>query len=796
MRTTGRITASASTPGIWPIVVIEAGRSINGRVYPSNVLREATERGIFEGVTVAGYSKIDANGNPVEDHVSESHIGMSVLNAVGKTRNTRWSESEQAVVGELHLSLGQSGADAYESDLQAHAANGNLDIPGLSIDAYADVEPDGVTVRAFENCVELTIVTHPSAGGRFASHRIAASVSGDAMTDFQKLLKHLRESYGSIVGVYVGPESEGALERHIGNRLLESAESRAACVTALNAGAEKFPRLREAISVSGGPANRITEDVDLMQLLDEAALLVNIAREHVQKQTAKAVASDIETPPAVEAATTEPEPAPAAPPAPAPEPVQEGVPPTPTPTPVKESAMDKQAKKDAAFLAERAKAERVKLSHDNIREAVREAKLGDSVATMLIEQSGDAEVTRESASAMAERQRKTIDDAIRESVNSGPVVVREAQDRQVEALAHMFSPRRCKAPAEGAYEHGMSVKAFIEDQMLGRRHRLSEAYNGQSSRVRLREAIDETSMANVFSDALSRSLAAEYGGLENYNAWRQIVDTVPRSDFREHNVISLGYYGLLPTVGKGQPYLRLTTPADREESIQLAKKGGTEAWTLEDALNDDIGMIQAMIRRIARSSAEGRQETCMALIRKATQPTMADGYKLTDQSRTPANEKTVALTADETGKQTYEAAERQMQEGTGGSGQPKGTMASFMVIPLALRTPANYILQALMGGNTGTDLSTMASRFGMPIPKPIIDRGATDVNDWFLMADPTEAPVIQYANLNGRDEPEIFLADGQTFGSLFTNDQVEMKVRDIYAFAAVDFLGIQGNAVT
>lgn len=143
MRVLGRITASATSLGVWPCVLIEAGTSLNGITYTAPVIREAITRGVFEGRAAAAYGKLDAGGNVILDHVAGQMVGMSVLNTVGAYRNVRWSESEQAAVGELHLSLGIEAADRLNEALSAHSDAGNLDIPGLSIDGWGEVI-DGV----------------------------------------------------------------------------------------------------------------------------------------------------------------------------------------------------------------------------------------------------------------------------------------------------------------------------------------------------------------------------------------------------------------------------------------------------------------------------------------------------------------------------------------------------------------------------------------------------------------------------------------------------------------------------
>jgi hypothetical protein len=71
----------------------------------------------------------------------------------------------------------------------------------------------------------------------------------------------------------------------------------------------------------------------------------------------------------------------------------------------------------------------------------------------------------------------------------------------------------------------------------------------------------------------------------------------------------------------------------------------------------------------------------------------------------------------------------------------------------------------------------------------------TDTNNWFLSASPMDVPTIEIGFLNGREEPELFVQDEPTNGSMFSNDKITYKVRHIYGGAVLDYRGLQGNVV-
>jgi hypothetical protein len=61
----------------------------------------------------------------------------------------------------------------------------------------------------------------------------------------------------------------------------------------------------------------------------------------------------------------------------------------------------------------------------------------------------------------------------------------------------------------------------------------------------------------------------------------------------------------------------------------------------------------------------------------------------------------------------------------------------------------------------------------------------TDTSDWLAVADPRVWPAITVGFRFGAT-PEVFVADQETVGSMFTNDEMRIKVRYIYAVGVGD----------
>ena len=55
-----------------------------------------------------------------------------------------------------------------------------------------------------------------------------------------------------------------------------------------------------------------------------------------------------------------------------------------------------------------------------------------------------------------------------------------------------------------------------------------------------------------------------------------------------------------------------------------------------------------------------------------------------------------------------------------------------------------------------------------------------DSNDWVTVADPVILPVLEIGFLDGREDPELFIQDAPTVGSMFSHDKLTYKIRHIY----------------
>lgn len=753
MQLHGRILASVGCGGRWRVTLIRAGTSRRGwPTYPASMLRASLP--LFEGRPALLYPKHDADGNVIgEDHQARGAlVGRGVANMVGHYEGVRWVESDEAVEATLVLALDLPEARQLDDRLRALESSGGLQALGLSIDGDGDIGADGA-VHSLHAISSIDIVTHPAMGGAFR-HRIAASTTG---VGSMNLLQRLRARFPRLLEGYSGPAQDWNLARWMQARLRESEEARAELLAGLP------ESMRESAQTELG---RITESVDALALLDECQMLISIVRESLQQAAGSAIAAGAAELPASA-------PAPAAPPA--------------APAPVQESA--------TAELERRLQEMRIRESARDLREAARAANLPVASLNRLAEAHAGRELLPEQIAAIVARETQTVDAILRESRGTRARVIEADTSQAAEVLAHLFNPGRCPLPQ--GYDlrgrHGYSLHRFCES-FWGIDLRRGTNMAGRS---RLREAVDATNFDQVFADALNRSVVAAYRGDASLSsqAWRQIAKVTSVSDFRAYRRIKMGYYGTLPAVAEGGSYDPLTTPTDSQETVQLAKVGGTEQITWEKMLNDDLGIWQELVRRMGLSAAEGLNDAVFSLLRIATMPTMADTYKLMSATRTPANLGTLPLTGDATGFANLMTTVGLMLANPGGGGKAKGVKPTTLVVPLAKAAAAGTLMSDFGANTSAADFPSRQGLqvLGVSLRNVVVDLYATNQTDWMLLADPNDAPVIEVAFLDGQEDPEVFFDNNQNVSGMFTNDLVKAKIRHVYDAAAIDHVGIQGN---
>ena len=294
------------------------------------------------------------------------------------------------------------------------------------------------------------------------------------------------------------------------------------------------------------------------------------------------------------------------------------------------------------------------------------------------------------------------------------------------------------------------------------------------------EALTSTSFSNVLGDAITRRLVKEYNNKTQLDAWRKFASIVPVSDFREQKRVRMGGYGDLAAVSEAAAYADVTSPTDDVAKYSASKRGGLEKITLEMIKNDDVGAIRQIPVKLARAAKRTLSKFAFNLI--VSNPTLGD-------SKTLFHADHGNLGSDALSAASFTALRlAMMKQKEAGSNEVLSIPPAYLLVPPELEETA-YNLFVRNTNNDPQYVQTVK-------PEIIPIWYATDADDWYLAADPADITGIEIGFLDGNEEPELFVQDNPTSGSVFTNDQITYKIRHIYGGAVIDYRAFQGSVVT
>ena len=350
-----------------------------------------------------------------------------------------------------------------------------------------------------------------------------------------------------------------------------------------------------------------------------------------------------------------------------------------------------------------------------------------------------------------------------------------AEDRAVklaDMLDAFFQP--------GHKDHGR-VHSFKEAyiEITGDRRVSGRLEHCDRARLReasgFREAIDTTQFNEILGGALGRAMLADYRNPSVYDVWRPWLNVTNVPDFRTNERYRIGGYGDMPAGNQGADYAALTSPADEKSTYAATKRGGLETVTLEAIKNDDVGSIRIIPSKLSRAAKRTLAKFALDFIR--TNPTIYDSVALF-HSGSHGNLGSAAL--DATSLSAGRLAMLKQAELT--STDRIGIGPKFLLVPSDLEETARN----LFSRNTNNDPTFVNSLSLTVLPVWYW----TDANDWALSADPMDIPTVEIGFLDGQQEPELFVQDNPTVGSLFTADKVTYKLRHIYGGAVMDYRGL------
>ncbi len=745
---TGSLTeASGGSPdgSRWAVQIIDAGVSINGTDYPLAVLHEAAP--LFDGAKVILRSD--------EDHLAGR--GKRADMVVG------WIEKPKpnatGLGGEMVLHGGGKSGELRESIKSAWAL-GKKDLVGLSIAAAGQVklaQVGGRLTRTAQKIVKVgsvDVIVDPSAGGRLTQMVAGVDPHGkESLMNLEKLLKFIEaqdpayyktldlKNLNEAVIIAKGVELAEALSKKAIEQEAKLAEANRGHQ---DGGAAAAAAAAAAIKPTNDPV-----------LLEMRAQLTQLAE--AVKGLGKADA--------VESALKE----------------------------------LREAKAEKLINARMAEA-RLPLDDPEAREFVT-SRLAEADRT-------DQTKVDAACKAVAKLWHKRSGFEGTPSMFTEAEITADAGEKFVAAVAGMIAgcpmPHNAKKPKETVEPLRGLREAYIvltgDSEVTGRIPR--NGFGGSRFGM-LYEAAQtmNAQWAYVLGDSITRAMMRDYA-LPDLKEWEAIVEKLPIKDFRTQHRTLVGGFPTLSTVTAGNAYVGFTdVPDDIESTYAVSKKGNTQAITLEMIANDDVGKLRDITREISRAAKRTRSAAVWGPIINNSNLTVAgDATALftVAHGNTTAAFEPLSYPAVIAAKSAM-WAQRRLSGVDGTAGEYLHIRPRFLCTAECLERERFELLYSsgqpiINRSNAATEenegrpnfLQTMNLQ-GITIP----DLTPTSLN-WFAIADPMQAPVIEFGYW-GSEEPEIFVQDMPNVGSMFTNDAVTYKIRDVFGVLVKYFQGMYGQ---
>ena len=266
--------------------------------------------------------------------------------------------------------------------------------------------------------------------------------------------------------------------------------------------------------------------------------------------------------------------------------------------------------------------------------------------------------------------------------------------------------------------------------------------------------------------------------------WNRFCAIGNVSDFRAHNRYRTGSFGVLDVLNELGEFVNKSIPDGEKSTITATTKGNIINLSRQSIINDDLGAFVGLANMLGRAAGRTVEADVYALLalNAGLGPTMVDGKTLfhADHGNIGAGGAAISMA-------TIDADRVLMASQLDVSGNDYLDLRpAVLLVPIGLGGTARSINDAQYDPDTANKLQKPNVVNGLY--RDIVDTPRLTGTRRYAFADATEAPVLEVAFLDGRQEPYLELQNG------FDVDGGRYKVRLDYATGAVDHRGAVTNA--
>jgi hypothetical protein len=313
-------------------------------------------------------------------------------------------------------------------------------------------------------------------------------------------------------------------------------------------------------------------------------------------------------------------------------------------------------------------------------------------------------------------------------------------------------------------------------------------FNRKALPPELRSSMDISSstFTYVLGNTLGRRLVGIYKAL-SYLEELLISVKKPVKDFRTQEAVLVGGFPDLSTVDpEAADYQEIAGVTDEESTYAIGQKGNILTITRKTIINDDISIIQRLIDGLGRAARRTHAKYVWAFF--IDNAACSDGTAWFTGAGLHVNLGAAALT-HATALIAYKALGTMTEKD---SGERLGLLSDpsvkpNLVGPIDIMETIQKIATEDFYYTGAADLTTKTPNPLKGKVNPVVVPLFTDAADWGLLLPPQLADMVEMGYLNGREEPELFVADMPQSEQVFIADKIRHKIRHEYAGAMIDF---------
>lgn len=267
------------------------------------------------------------------------------------------------------------------------------------------------------------------------------------------------------------------------------------------------------------------------------------------------------------------------------------------------------------------------------------------------------------------------------------------------------------------------------------------------------------------------------------DTWSRFCATGSVSDFRDHPRYRVGSIGNLSTLTELGEFVNKTIPDGEKAVIRAGTKGNVINLSRQAIINDDMGAflgLAANLGRAARRTIEADVYALLAL-NGGLGPAMADGLTLFHANHGNIGAGAAISVASLDADRVLMASQTDV-----GGNDFLDLRPSVLLVPIGLGGTARSVVGAEYDDDSGKN--QRKPNVVRDLYDDIVDTPRMTGTRRYSFANPSEAPVIEVAFLDGNSEPYLESEDG------FSVDGTRWKVRLDYGVGAVDHRGATTNA--